>query len=302
MRKTLALLVVFLLSPTCFAQIQDNTDSGTESFANRASSIAAKAASGSNDYRALSLRGRAGLNPDWQLKLDLSRSSSSGSISRSGNLGVSVNISPEVELHLQGQGQEIPTELTGRGFLAGSEIFMSEFWQGDLETSLSIDFEFNRFTQGTVTDATLLTNDFDQSALHLELAQQVSEPLTLSIHASKYRYKDQTANVITSVTSRRLRRQTVTTTTTISTGQIASGFTDRTIGLGVDWTISRIWSASLSLDQSTAFFTAEKTKSQTITADYSFFKRWTATAGYSHAKPETDQDSHTGELGLKYAF
>jgi hypothetical protein len=301
MRKIVILLVLFV-SATCFAQVEDNTDSGTETFANRASSIAAKAASGSNDYRGLTLKGRAGLNPDWQLKMDLSRSTSSGSESRAGNLGLSVNISPEVELHLQGQGQEIPTELTGRGILAGSEIYMSEFWQGELETSLSVDFEFNRFTQGTVADATLLTNDFDQSALHLDFAQQISAPLTLSLHASKYRYKDQSTNVITSVTSRRSRRQTVTTTTTISSSQIASGFTDRTVGIGVDWTISRIWSASLSLDQSTAIFTNEKTRSQTITLDYSFMNHWLATAGYSHAKPESDQDSHTGELGIKYTF
>lgn len=283
---------IICLSLTTFSTL---TIAQTAQSDKRASHIGASGGFGSSNYSSANLDAALGIDSRWQLNTGVASSTSAGSTTSSGKLGASAEATEALEVHAQGQASNEVNELKGRGILAGASYDLDSLWEGERAFTVNLDFEANRFTQGTVANSLLRTNAFRQRAWHIEFSQELSEAFTLAEHGSSYTYTGRSANINAAVNARRARIST-------ANKDLISGFPKNSVGIDLSWQCAEKTALKLGASQAVTIETEIKTHSQNLGVEQKINTDWTVSAAYTRSKPTNDLASDAGELGISYSF
>jgi hypothetical protein len=279
--KKLLLLVVLLGSNGAWAEDK------------RPGYLSLRSSVGSAKYSDFGLNAKIGVDESWRLGLGASRSRSGASGNTSSiRGGAEFKASDFWDLRFQLSGSREPNDVSSFGFSPGVSWELSSLWDGDLTTSLYVDFERNRYRQTLTGSRRTLNRAFVQQVFRMSLNQEFSENLALSLGFDKYRYNESATLLNQSVGSRRLAQG--------SLNSYIAGFPESAAEISLDWAISESWAVSPHAGRAKSVIDGLVTKNYGLTVMKDLGETWSVSVDYTNSRPERAARTDLFTLGVNY--
>ncbi|GEM_PF-3443134 len=169
--------------------------------------------SGADQYQAQNIDSSLGINSEWQLLGSYFRSDSGVAdntneklISTEGRIGIDWAFHRSWSTYIELIGRQDPYELIGRGVGLGFSTNISDLWQGERLTRLSVSIQNINYEQNLTIDGTYVDLEVQrtvsQKVATLIFEQEILDWLEIGASYSRYNYSGE-SDQLALVTSRR---------------------------------------------------------------------------------------------------
>lgn len=250
--------------------------------------------SADDSYKNFRLYLDLGLNEDWQLNLSAATESSEGvDNAASGTLGANTYLGESWKLRMNATGRKEPNDVMAFGLGAGAEWVLSDLWDGEWGTTLSLDFSWTQYRQSTSRKGgRLLTIAVPLNSMTLGLSQEISRWVELFGSYTNYSYGSSTAEQL----SQALSNRRISLTGLL---QVVDGLPETSANLGAS---VRFWklTVSPSVYRTRLAYNATLT-GLSVPVDFDVSSSWTLSAEFSGSKSDSQPQSMIG-LGARYSW
>lgn len=237
---------------------------------NRSSRISFSFTGDGEDYSSTNLGVRLGLDETWQIQISGTANRSEGAVGyRSLSIKADDLVSDFFSFNFGLRGQNEPNSLTAGGGNLGLDFTISELWQGELDTTISISGEglvysipiLGKFGQNRAV--TTLQRSFS-----LSISQDITSTVSVDLSASTYTYGLSRQNLSRFVNGRIMNLPGVV--------GIISGFPESYASLGASWQFSDAFTVGASASRSVGSVDDATTRGLGISLDWKAEKNWGA--------------------------
>jgi hypothetical protein len=216
---------------------------------------------GRDGYQAGRLYSDFGLSPDWQLNISgAAEKSSTAEVSTSAQAGANSWWGESGRIKFGLQFRLEPNDVSGAGFYLGGAYVISDLWDSDWMTEVSLDLNSIRYAQTNQRRLSrILGNTVLMTSWTLGVTQDVLESLQATLSYTGYGYGNSTAETLSNAISNRPN---------VSVGllQLVDGLPKSNINLGLIWQVSN-WTFVPTYSSTTLAFD-EKLSGWNLQVDY----------------------------------
>lgn len=264
----------------------------------RASSIGLTYQFADDDFTSWNLKGSLGITPKWALLAKVYRSIDELGLGLTEiEVGADTNLSLSWSFYLSALYRADANGLNAGGLKTGAGWIVSDLWDADLMTQISLDLEFYRHQQSTTVSSkkksVTLTSSILQSGATLSISQEITETIGASVGFTAYGYSQDPSTLSESVLFRKF--------TSSNLQGLVSGFPKSAWSLDAYWNFLPHWTARVGY--SDVLLATDSTHTYAITggADWNITQNWRASAEITRSTTSSEATQLFG-LGVGYSW
>lgn len=294
LRAIVFCVIVPVLTVACVSYAEPTSKEKGKS-PDRRSAVGLSLAGGKDSYQSSMLVFDWGLDPDWQLNFSAGTEKSNGVQTASSlQIGANTYLGESWRLKFGFIGRKEPDDVYASGLKVGTGWIVSDLWDGDLATEITLDGSFQQYRQGKDRLIQRLRGTVvPYNSVAFGVSQELSASVQALVSFTGYGYGGSSPEELATAMSNRL---------VVPTGllQLLDGVPKSTFDLGAVILVSDFMFSPM-LSFSTLAYDV-KTSGFSLSTDYAINRSWSLSLDLASSSSSTGSKNGLLGLGVTYQW